>query len=339
MSQRLRVGVVGGGSFATVLAQLAAYNRQEVCWWMRSGQQRERIQASLHNPKCPQFGTIPASISLCSALPELLERSQLLILALPAAAVAECLLQLKPCLRADHQLVSAAKGIAAPPLQSSAQLLEQHTAELGLAFGVLSGPNIAAEIAAKHISGSVIASACPQLRAATRAALERSYLRIFESEDCYGVELGGILKNIYAIVAGIVDSLQFGANSKALLLVRAMAEMLRLAEQLGVRGETFFGLAGMGDLLATSISANSRNYQLGCLLAQGHDLASARTRLPGVAEGVRTLEMVHAYARAAGVNMPLAEGLHQVLFQSARLRPTFWRLLKRTPTLDVEVKL
>ena len=334
--RKLNIGIIGAGSFGTVITQLAATNQHQVSWWLRSETQRANIAQTGFNPKCRQYGKIPQSVRLCSQLPELCQQADLLIIALPAAAFTGFLLDLKPQLRSRHMLLSAAKGISAAPLQTSAQALEQAADELQLAYGVLSGPNIASEIAAKHLTGTVVASASAELRQRTRTALATSFFHVFENDDCYGVELGGILKNIYAIAAGIVDELQFGVNSKSLLLVRAMTEMLRLADKLGARRETFFGLAGMGDLIATSMSRNSRNYQLGCLLARGLSLEQAQQQLPGVAEGIRTLQMVHNYATDIDVAMPLATGLYQVMFNQAKLRLTFWRLLKDTPRLDVE---
>ena len=336
MMAQLQIGVIGGGSFGTVLAQLASANRHQVNWWLRSEAQRRAIASDGINPKCPAHGKIAPTIALSASLEQVCQQSQLLIIALPASAFADFLPLLRPHLRPEHSLVSAAKGITEPPLQTTGQALARCSAELGLSYGVVSGPNIAYEIAHKHLTGSVIASADAELRQQVRAALGASYFHVFENEDCYGVELGGILKNIYAIAAGAVDELQFGVNSKSLLMVRAMSEILRLSTHLGARRDTFFGLAGMGDLIATSISSNSRNYQLGQRLAQGHKLAEAQSLLPGVAEGVRTLEMVCGYARDHNIDMPLAMGLAEVLFAGSGLRRTFWRLLKNTPTLDVE---
>ena len=338
--QQLHIGVIGGGSFGTVLAQLMARNRHLVRWWMRDPAQRQIIRETHRNPRYFSHLPLHQQIVVEEHLENLFARSQLVFFVIPARAFPACLKKIREHLHGKHYLISAAKGIVEPEFCLISDLLSNTLRAQGLSpqsTGVLSGPNIAEEIITRHLTGTVIASTLPPLRKAVSQALDNQHFHTFENTDIRGVELGGALKNIYAIAAGIIDQLAFGANSKSLLIIRAGAEMRRFAIRMGAAPLTFLGLSGMGDLIATSISPLSRNYHLGRLLAQGKSMQESSTELSGIAEGVNTLQAVVRQARILKVEMPLAEGLYGVLFEHRRIKHTLWKLLQQIPRYDIDL--
>jgi len=200
----------------------------------------------------------------------------------------------------------------------------------------LSGPNLAHEIATRHLTASVVASQSPQVRQLAREAFATKYFRLYSSEDLISVELGGALKNIYAIAAGLADGLGVGQNTKALLITRALAEMSRLSAHMGGNPLSFLGLAGVGDLYVTSVSPLSRNFRIGQALAQGHSLESAESNLGQVAEGVNTLRVVYEQCQRDDIAMPILTALYEVIFGGKPVRQTALQMMQAAHTSDVE---
>ena len=203
-------------------------------------------------------------------------------------------------------------------------------------IGVISGPNLAEEMADGRFTGTVVASHDEALRGTVRQILTSPTFRVYSSDDVYGVELGGALKNIYAIVCGMATELKVGQNALAMLLTRSLAEMGRFAVSLGANPFTFLGLAGVGDLFATCTSPLSRNFQLGLKLARGASLDDAMDQLGKLAEGVNTVQVVRAKSVELGVYMPLAEALHGLLFDKADLGSIISALMTSEQRVDVE---
>lgn len=341
----LNVTVLGGGSFGTVLANLVAQNGHNVIQWMRDKEQVDVINQTHYNRKyIPQLLLDP-NLQATDNLAEALRGDgedrlgDLVIMALPSKAFATVLNDMMPHI--DNQyIVSATKGIAEDKFVLMSDLLQQALEQKGIDtkkhIGVLSGPNLAHEIAAKHITGSVIATANPALSAIVREAIGTKYLHIFENQDVYGVELAGALKNIYAIAAGISDSLGFGINTKSLLITRSIAEMVRFASYMQTSRLTFLGLASIGDLIATCSSPRSRNYRLGEQLVSGDAVEDICTRLGGVAEGIHTTKMTYLKAQELNISMPLVAGVYRIIFNQEKVKKVLWRELRNTPTADVE---
>ena len=203
-------------------------------------------------------------------------------------------------------------------------------------MGVISGPNLAEEMADGHVAGTVVASRHEELCGAVQELLKSPTFRVYASDDVYGVELGGALKNIYAIVCGLATTLGVGQNALAMVVTRSLAEMGRFAVSLGANPFTFLGLAGVGDLFATCTSPLSRNFQLGARLAQGATLDEAMEDLGKLAEGVNTVRAVCAKSAELGVYMPLAGALHRLLFDGADLTRIIGDLMTSEQRADVE---
>jgi len=202
--------------------------------------------------------------------------------------------------------------------------------------GVLSGPNLAKEIADKKIAGTVIASSSDALLSQVKKVLSSDTFKVYSSNDIQGVELAGALKNIYAIICGIADSLDVGENAVGLILTRSMAEMSRFAVAKGANPITFLGLAGMGDLVATCTSGLSRNYQLGSNLGNGMTLQEAKDQVGQVAEGIRTLDVIKEESKELGISMPLVDSLYNIVYKNYLPKTLIDDLINNSHEVDVE---
>ncbi|WP_043530317.1 NAD(P)H-dependent glycerol-3-phosphate dehydrogenase [Litchfieldella xinjiangensis] len=334
MEDRLRVAVLGGGSFGTALASIAADNGAEVRQWMRDPALVETINRDHRNTRyLPDYAMNPAVVAYDS-MPDALEGAELVFVAIPSNAFQNVVRSARPWLRSDQILVSTTKGIHEEGFKLMSQILKEETGFTHI--GVISGPNLAGEIAEKQLTATVIASDDPLTRARVQTALGCDYFRVYASNDRYGVELGGSLKNIYAIAAGMAAALGMGENTRSMLMTRALAEMSRFAVELGANPMTFLGLAGVGDLIVTCSSRLSRNYRVGYALGEGKTLDEAVDALGQVAEGVNTVRLVRDKAQREDIYMPLAEGLYHVLFNQVPARQMAKTLMQGEQSSDVE---
>ncbi|HNG47688.1 MAG TPA: NAD(P)H-dependent glycerol-3-phosphate dehydrogenase, partial [Agitococcus sp.] len=243
----------------------------------------------------------------------------------------------KPHFQAKQMLVSMTKGIEADTFSLMSQIIREEVPNARL--GVLSGPNLAKEIAAKMPAGTVIASLDPDLRATVHQVLACPYFRVFANTDIYGVELSGALKNIYAIATGMAQANKVGENTRSMLLTRALAEMSRFAVQLGANPLTFLGLAGVGDLFATCSSPLSRNYQVGFALGSGKKLNDIIADLEQTAEGINTIKQVKQQADKLGVYMPIVSGLYEVIYNEQPIAEVAAKMMNSGQRSDVEFVL
>ena len=239
-----------------------------------------------------------------------------------------------PYISPDDLLISATKGIEPEGFRLMSQLLGDLTPSQHV--GAISGPNLAEEIAEQQYAGTVIATHHQQDAVLVQEVMRNDTLRVYPSADVYGVELGGALKNIYAIVCGLAAGLEVGQNTIGLLVTRALAEMSRFAVSMGGNPFTFLGLAGVGDLLVTCTSPLSRNHQLGSCIAKGMTLDEASESLGKLAEGVNTLQLVYAKSRERDVYMPLVDGLYQILFKQKDIADVISTLMGNSEGADVE---
>lgn len=335
--ERLQVAVLGGGSFGTALASIAADNGAEVRQWLRDTALVDEINRTHRNSRyLPDYAINPA-VTASDEMQAVLNGAELVFVAIPSKAFRAVVRQARPWLNERQILVSTTKGIQEDGFKLMSQILEEETGFLHI--GVLSGPNLASEIAEKQLTATVIASDDALTRARVQTALGCAYFRVYASNDRYGVELGGALKNIYAIAAGMAAALGMGENTRSMLMTRALAEMSRFAVALGANPMTFIGLAGVGDLIVTCSSNRSRNYRVGYAMGQGKALDEAVETLGQVAEGVNTVSLVCAKARQEGIYMPLAEGLYQVLFNNVPARDMAKLLMQNEQSSDVEFTL
>lgn len=337
MAEQKAVAVLGGGSFGTVIANMIAEKGIEARLWVRTAETAERINRSRVNQRYVPDLQLADALQASADLEAVLDGVDLVFIAIPSSSFRSVVLQAAPYIQPHQMLVSTTKGIEA----GSFKLMSQILAELlpDNPCGVISGPNLAKEIARRELTATVIASQSEAVRTAVQELLHCAYFRIYASEDTYGVELGGTLKNIYAIASGLSAALGMGENTKSMLITRSLAEMSRLAVSMGANPLTFLGLAGVGDLIVTCLSPLSRNYRVGYALGQGKSLQDAVAELGEVAEGVNTLRQVYEHAEQIDIYMPLVRGLYQVVFHQAPVQEVIRQMMGNVQNADVEFTL
>ena len=332
-----KIAVLGGGSFGTVLANLSASNGFETSLWVRDTEQALRINAEGANATYHPELKLSDKIIASESLEQCISGADLILVATPSAIFENIVKRLKPLVKDNMHIVSCTKAIAKNPMRTMTEIISYELETvIGDQFGVLSGPNLAKEIANEKVAGSVIASLNSELKALIKNALESEKFKIYESADVKGVEYAGALKNIYAICCGIGDKLDVGENAIGLIITRSMTEMSKFAVHKGANPITFLGLAGMGDLVATCTSKLSRNFSLGRRLAKGDSLEEAKASIGQVAEGVRTLEVVYKEANDNNLAMPLVNALHKIVFENANPNILMDDLISHPDHLDVE---
>ncbi|MBI3480154.1 MAG: NAD(P)-dependent glycerol-3-phosphate dehydrogenase [Nitrosomonadales bacterium] len=334
----MNITVLGAGAWGTALAiSLSASHR--VTLWARDVEQIEAMRGTRENKHYLPDIALPPNLELSSNFPVACSGAELVIIAVPTAALRSILLQLvqppRPAVGGRLSVLWLCKGFEA----ESAKLPHQVVAEVlpeGCQYGVLSGPSFAQEVARGFPTALTLASADEEFARSAAHALHHAYLRIYTSSDMVGVEVGGAVKNVMAIAAGICDGMGLGHNARAALLTRGLAEITRLGLKLGGRSETLSGLSGVGDLILTCTGDLSRNRQVGLLLAQQHDLAEILRRLGHVAEGVYTVREVHRIAQRLGVAMPICEAVYRILYEQVPAAEMVAELLNRTPHSEFE---
>lgn len=335
--QGQRVAVLGGGSFGTALASIASAKGARVRQWLRDPALVERINRDRVNDRyLPDFH-IDDRVEASTSMSHVLEGTELVLVAIPSKAFRSVVRQAAPHLNEDQILVSTTKGIEAEHFCLMSEILLEETCSRHV--GVLSGPNLASEIAQRQLTASVVASDDAQTRARVQQALSCDYFRVYASNDRHGVELGGALKNIYAIAAGMAHALGMGENTRSMLITRALAEMSRFAVGQGANPMTFLGLAGVGDLIVTCSSPLSRNFRVGYALGEGRTLDEAVAHLGQVAEGVNTVDLIYKKSREMGIYMPLVDGLYHVMFANVPPQNMATALMRNELSSDVEFTL
>ncbi len=325
----MRITILGAGAWGTALAGVLAA-RDEVLLWARDPGQAATIAATRRNERYLPGIALSDRVVVSSDLGAALTHTQLVLLAVPVAA----LRPLAGALRTHGHagpVVWLSKG-----LERDTHLLAHQVmaAELpGVPAGPLSGPSFAEEVA-RGLPTALVVAGDAGLCAAATAALHGGNLRIYSSDDVVGVEVGGAVKNVLAIAAGIADALKLGTNARAALVTRGLAETRRFGEALGAQAETFMGLAGLGDLVLTCTGDLSRNRRVGLALGRGADLATTLRELGHVAEGVWSAPAIVARARAASVEMPICEAVCAVLDGRVSPRAAVERLLARDPRME-----
>ncbi len=312
---RPRVGVLGGGSWGTVLAHVAATSGNAVSLWVRDPETAAAITATRRNAKYLPDLEIHPGVAATSDLASIGRDCGVILVVVPSHALRETMARLGDHLDGSHILIHAIKGIEPDSFKRMSQIMQEETCCKKI--GVLSGPNLAKEVAQGHPSATVVASGYQEVIEAGSEIFRSKTFRVYGNSDVVGTEMGGSLKNILAIASGMAEGLGFGDNTKALLLTRGLAEIMRLGVGLGADPMTFSGLSGIGDLMATCFSPLSRNYQVGNRLAKGETLEAIQAHMRQVAEGVRTTRTVARYARTHGIYMPITEGIYRILYEAA----------------------
>jgi glycerol-3-phosphate dehydrogenase (NAD(P)+) len=334
MAKQHCVAVLGGGSFGTVIANIIAANQHQVRLWMRNARRAEDINHSHENQEYLPGYRLHDGLWATSVLEDAVTGVDILFVAVPSKSFREVVHQVAGQLSAETVVISLTKGIESPGFHLMSEILADELPNNPR--GVLSGPNLAREIAAGHLTGSVIATASPSLNGEVQALLHSSTFRVYSSHDMYGVELGGALKNVYAIMSGLGAAIGLGENTVGMLMTRALAEMSRFAVHMGANPMTFLGLSGVGDLIVTCASPLSRNYRVGYALGKGQSLDSIIEELGQVAEGINTLGLLKAEADRREVYMPLVNGLYAILYERQTVSDVIGNMMVAEQTQDVE---
>ena len=329
-----KISVIGGGSFGTVIANISAENGYDVSFWMRNKSQAEQLNLTRENSQYLPDYLLNERIVATSDMAAAVKDSGLIFVAVPSSSFRQVVRDMVPHISEDAVLVSTTKGVESGSFDMMTQILNQEAPKAKV--GVLSGPNLAMEIAKKDLTGTVIASPDEEVRKLVKSALKSKYFRVYANNDMFGVELGGSLKNIYAIIAGIAAALGMGHNTNSMLVTRALTEMARFGKELGADPMTFLGLAGVGDLIVTCSTPLSRNYRIGFALGKGTPLGEAIAELGQVAEGVNTIKLVQEKAQELGVYMPLANGLYKIVYENDSIENIISSLMLSELPLDVE---
>ena len=329
-TQQSPIAVLGAGSWGTALALLLARNGRSVMLWGHDRAHVALLQRDRENKARLPGLLFPPHISVHDDLAELTKFSRSFLVAVPSHAFRATLAALHTSIAAEVVLAWATKGLE----PGTGKLLSQVATEvLGVprALGVISGPTFARELATNLPTAFTVAADEENVAKQIAGWLRNDRVRVYTCRDVAGVQLGGAIKNVLAIAAGISDGLGFGANARAALVTRGLAELTRLGVVMGGRQETFMGLAGAGDLILTCTDNSSRNRQVGLALGKGKKLASILSELGQEAEGVATARELYRLAKAKYVDMPITEQVYRVLYEGLSPQAAVEALLKREP--------
>jgi len=328
--QELKLAVIGAGSWGTALARLMCGSGCNVWLWTRDAAHAEALQRDRENNRyLPGFPFEP-DIRVSCDIGETVDGADVVVIAVPSDAVAEVSSLLGGVLKSGAAIVSASKGLDSETGRRVSEVIAAEIPGAGNTLAALSGPNLAVELAAGVPTAGVIACADDDTARFCRMVLGGPTFRLYTCHDIVGVELGGALKNVMAIGAGICEGMGFGDNAKAALMTRGLAEMTRLGCALGAKAETFAGLSGVGDLMATASSRLSRNLRVGLALGQGQCLDEALVEIDQVAEGVPTTRAALRLSEKTGIEVPISAEIHSILFEGRPPAEGLRNLMART---------
>ncbi len=330
----MKIAVLGGGNFGSAIADLSGSKDHEVWQWFRTPEAAADFNTHHENRKYLPGFPLSKNIRATSDLAEAIHGTPLVFMCIPSTHFREVARKVGETLDASQILVSTTKGIEAGTFALMSEVLREETCTLKV--GALSGPNLAREIVSKTPSGTVIASRYDEVIQTVQETLSGPYFRVYSNRDVEGVELAGVLKNVYAIATGLITALKMGDNTKGMLITRGLAEMSRFAEKWGSNPLTFLGLAGVGDLVTTCSSELSRNFRVGLRVGEGQSLEAVTEELGEVAEGVNTVRIVHEKCRDLGLTLHILEGLYDLLFEKKDLPTVLGELMNVPQMEDVE---
>jgi len=334
---KTRVAILGAGSWGSTLAILLHGNGCQVRVWEIDEERVAAIATTRQNTGfLPDEVLIPEQIEISTDLADVVRDAESVVLAVPSHTMREVARKLARVVAGQPILVSVAKGIENGTLKRMSEVIaEEIRPDKRRGIACLSGPSIANEVLRNLPATVVCASREMEVRRAGQLLFVSPSFRVYSNEDIIGVELGGSLKNVIALAAGIGDGLGLGANAKGALLTRGLAEITRLGVAMGAEPLTFAGLSGAGDLITTCTSAHSRNRYVGEQIALGRSLDEVLSSMVMVAEGVRTTRAARELARRSGVEMPITEQMHEVLFDGKEPRAAIADLMEREPKAEV----
>ena len=331
--KRSKISVLGGGSWGTTTASVISRQCNAVLW-ARDAQIVDEINQDHTNTRYLPDATLHPQLTATTALNVAVEQADAVLIAVPSSHFREVLMNALPDMPRDIPVISLSKGLEKGSRMRMTEIIRDvspHSIP-----GVLTGPNLAREIVAGQAAASVLALEAHDAALALQPTLNNGLFRVYTNQDVIGCELGGVLKNIIAIAVGMGDGLGAGDNTRAALITRGLAEMSRLGEALGGKAETFAGLAGMGDMIATCTSPQSRNRHVGMELAKGRSIEDIIDSMHMVAEGVKSAPTVIELAREKGISLPISEDVYRVITGESNARGVYRGLLRVTAGAESE---
>jgi glycerol-3-phosphate dehydrogenase (NAD(P)+) len=329
-----QVAVIGSGSWGTAVALMLARNGKQVRLWSWKQEEAERLSRDRENKEFLPDIAFPENIFCSSDMKKCLEGSRLAVLASPSHAIRQTAKTMAPFFQEGGKILIISKGLEEGSLLTLSQVVASEIPHATVA--VMSGPSHAEEVAISMPTTNVVASRCRKTAEEIQDIFMNDVFRVYTHNDVLGVELGGAIKNVIALCAGIADGLGFGDNSKAALMTRGIAEIARLGVAMGAQRETFSGLSGIGDLIVTCTSMHSRNRRAGILIGQGVPLSEALEKVHMVVEGVKTTSAAYELAQKYNVNMPIVSEAYKVLFEGKSPKKAVTDLMLREKKRESE---
>lgn len=330
-----KITVLGAGSWGTALSLVLANNGHDTTLWSHRKEHTQALQKDRSNQRyLPGIG-FPDTLQIEHDLPAAISAAELLLIVVPSHAFRTTLQQIKPIIAPTQNIAWATKGLEPGTQKLLHQMVQEELGDTHK-LAVLSGPTFALEVA-KQLPGAVtVASRDPDYAMELARLFNNSYFRAYTGSDIIGVELGGAVKNVLAIAAGTADGLGFGANARAALIARGVAEVTRLGAALGAHAETFMGLTGLGDLVLTCTDDQSRNRRLGLALGKGKPIDETVTAIGQVVEGINTSKEVRALAQSHHVDMPISEQVYRVIHEGVTPKDAVQALMERAIRSEVD---
>lgn len=321
------ITVLGAGSWGTALSVVLANNGHQVTLWSHRQEEAVRIQKEREQSLKLPGVKLPDSITVTADLEKAIAGNDAIILAVPSTAVRTTAAKIREYVKEGQMIVCVAKGIEDETFLTLTEIIEEEIK--GVKACVLSGPSHAEEVGRKMPTTVVAGAKQKEDALYIQDLFMNEYFRVYTSPDVVGIEMGGALKNVIALAAGIADGLGYGDNSKAALITRGISELTRLGTALGGKAETFSGLTGVGDLIVTCTSVHSRNHRAGELIGKGYTAKEAMDEVKMVVEGVNSAKAALKLARKKGVNVPIIEKINAVLFEDKKAKDAVTELLMR----------
>jgi glycerol-3-phosphate dehydrogenase (NAD(P)+) len=337
IDQNMKIGVVGAGSWGTALANLLGCQGYSLDLWVFEPEVRRQIEKHHENKVFLPGVSLSPNVHPSNDLHAVVNRKNLVLLVVPSHLMRETTLRMADSIGSETIVVSASKGIENKThLTMSGVIRETLPRVTGEHLAVLSGPSFAREVARQ--APTVITTACHSLATAeiVQHVFATPYFRVYTNQDVIGVELGGAVKNIIAIAAGVIDGLGLGLNTRAALITRGLVEIQRLGRRLGADQRTLAGIAGVGDLILTCTGDLSRNHTVGKKIGEGLTLDEILSEMRMVAEGVKTAKSVYNLSREVGVEMPICHEMYHILYDGASPREAVYRLMTRDLKQEIE---
>jgi len=329
-----KIGVLGGGSWGTALAILLANKGYEVDMWLRDPNQIEEMKQLRFNKKYLPNAIFPSNIKLTSDLEKVNYKKDMIVLSVGTHGIREVLNNSKSYIKPEQIIVNVSKGIENDSLLRISEIVGEILPNNK--YAILSGPSHAEEVSKDMPTTVVSASKYKEVAEYVQDLFITPSFRVYTNPDVVGVELGGSLKNVIALGAGISDGLGWGDNTKAALMTRGMFEMSRLGEEMGAEGSTFSGLSGMGDLIVTCTSMLSRNRRAGILIGKGMTVEDAIKEIGMVVEGIKTTKSAYDLSRKYNIDMPITEELYGVLYSGTDVKQSVTNLMLRDKKHEIE---